>query len=482
MKKVLFSLILCLVLFSGLCIFAAAEEIDFGGYEITADKEHCSGIGDVNFDKTVSAADARLILRQAVALERFTPEQKAVADLDGNAMINSADARLVLRLAVKLDKQPPHITEDVFVSESTCSTQGVIAQVCIACNEIVTYSRTSVSGHLAGNWVTVKEATCSEKGLKQKVCTVCNKVLEQKDVTTAHRFQYEEGFTGPDCMNTVKAKQTCTVCGFTQTKTINPIGKHSFAWVTTTAATCSKPGTMAYKCSVCGDPGNGQTKTVSCSGAKFEQTIKEPTCTESGLSARVCYVCGEKSNEKIIAATKHSYDYDNQKITKQPTHLKAGSATVTCTKCGDTKKVEIARLDHPTEDTGVTVKAPTCAKEGIKKVKCAECGIVEAPIPATGNHVKSTTKKTVKAATCTENKFVSYYCTVCGGYEGIYKAEEVKDTKIPHTPASKWTQTKAPTCTKEGTKTKRCTVCNNVVLSEKIAKLAHTPAGSWVVT
>ena len=69
MKKVLFSLILCLVMLLGLCVFASAAEPDFGGYEIAESKDTCSGMGDVNFDKTVNAADARLILRASVGLE-----------------------------------------------------------------------------------------------------------------------------------------------------------------------------------------------------------------------------------------------------------------------------------------------------------------------------------------------------------------------------------------------------------------------------
>ncbi len=482
MKKFLFSLVLCFVLFTGLCVFSFAAETDLGGYELAESTQHCSGMGDVNFDKTVTAADARLILRQAVALERFTAEQKAVADLNSDAKINSADARLALRIAVKLDKQPSHSTENVLVTEATCSTQGVMAQVCTACNKVVSYSKTSVSGHLAGNWETVKPATCTEKGLKQKVCTNCKKVLEQKEITASHTFKYEDGFKGADCMNVVKAKQICTKCGYTQTKTVNPYGKHSFTWVTTKKATCSQPGLMEYKCSVCGDTGNGQTKTVTCSGVKIEQTVKAPTCTKSGISAKVCYECGEKSDEKVLPATGHDFNYNIKKVVKEPTHLETGVAQVSCKKCGETKDVEIEKLNHSTEDTGVIIKTPTCGKDGIKQVKCKYCGIVEEAIPATGLHTKSANTKTVKKATCTENEFISYYCTVCGKYEGIYTATEVKNTKLPHTPANKWTQTKAPTCTKEGTKVKYCTVCNEIALTEKVAKLAHTPTGNRITT
>lgn len=482
MKKVLFSLILSLVLFAGLCAVSFAAEVDLGDYEMAESMAHCPGQGDVNFDGTVNSADARLILRQAVALERFSSAQKAVADLDGNAKINSADARLALRIAVRLEKQPPHSTEDVLISEATCSSQGVIAQVCTACNKVVSYSKTGISGHLLGNWENVKEATCSEKGLKQRCCTICGKVLEKKDISASHTFRYEDGFKGADCMNVVKAKQICTKCGFTQTKTINPLGKHTFTWVTTKAATCSKPGLMEYQCSVCGDKGKGQSKVITCSGTKIEQTIKAPTCTETGKSAKVCYVCGEKEDEKVLPATEHEFNYNIKKVVLEPTHMEKGIAKVSCKKCGATKEIEIERLNHTVEEDGVVIKAPSCSEEGIQKVNCKYCGIVESPIPATGNHTKSESKKTVRAASCTENKLVSNYCTVCGKYEGIYEPVEVMNTKTAHTPAKKWTQTIAPTCTKEGTRVKYCTVCNGVAVSEKVEKLAHTPGGDWTVT
>ncbi len=59
--------------------------------------------GDVDLNKTVEAADARLVLRAAVGLEAFTPEQKKCGDADFNGEITAADARLVLRAAVGLE-------------------------------------------------------------------------------------------------------------------------------------------------------------------------------------------------------------------------------------------------------------------------------------------------------------------------------------------------------------------------------------------
>lgn len=63
--------------------------------------------GDADGDGTVTAADARAVLRFAVALDPYTDAQKKISDVDGDGNITSADARLILRYAVKLDSSFP---------------------------------------------------------------------------------------------------------------------------------------------------------------------------------------------------------------------------------------------------------------------------------------------------------------------------------------------------------------------------------------
>lgn len=57
--------------------------------------------GDVNFDGKVTSADARLVLRAAVKLEKLTAAQILAADMDEDGKISSADARAILNKAVK---------------------------------------------------------------------------------------------------------------------------------------------------------------------------------------------------------------------------------------------------------------------------------------------------------------------------------------------------------------------------------------------
>lgn len=61
---------------------------------------------DVDADGSVTAADARLVLRYSVGLERLTGEALREADPNFDAMITAADARYILRMSVGLEKAP----------------------------------------------------------------------------------------------------------------------------------------------------------------------------------------------------------------------------------------------------------------------------------------------------------------------------------------------------------------------------------------
>lgn len=86
--KKFISAAMCFVLaFSmlGVCAFAAAN-------------------GDINNDKSITASDARGILRASVGLDKLSADQKNAADIDMDGEVTASDARLALRIAVDLEK------------------------------------------------------------------------------------------------------------------------------------------------------------------------------------------------------------------------------------------------------------------------------------------------------------------------------------------------------------------------------------------
>ena len=61
--------------------------------------------GDVDNDKKITAADARLTLRRSVGLEKFSKQQTSIADMDSDGKITAGDARRILRLSVGLPEE-----------------------------------------------------------------------------------------------------------------------------------------------------------------------------------------------------------------------------------------------------------------------------------------------------------------------------------------------------------------------------------------
>lgn len=59
-------------------------------------------IADVNFDGSVTSADARLVLRFSSKLESFSQLQRALADVNNDGIVTAADSRIILQMAANL--------------------------------------------------------------------------------------------------------------------------------------------------------------------------------------------------------------------------------------------------------------------------------------------------------------------------------------------------------------------------------------------
>ena len=85
--------------------------------------------GDVDADGVVSAADARLALRQSVGLEHFTQRQCDAADATGDGRVTGEDARLILRCAVRLTYYAEEETTAVEARLAAMSTKEKVEQM-----------------------------------------------------------------------------------------------------------------------------------------------------------------------------------------------------------------------------------------------------------------------------------------------------------------------------------------------------------------
>ncbi len=81
---------------------AKQHNIPFKPISEYPDNNSSSKNGDLDGDNKITAADALLVLRASVGLEKFNDEQNKLADVDGSGKVDSADSLSILRWSVGL--------------------------------------------------------------------------------------------------------------------------------------------------------------------------------------------------------------------------------------------------------------------------------------------------------------------------------------------------------------------------------------------
>lgn len=185
---------------------------------------------------------------------------------------------------------------------------------------------------------------------------------------------------------------------------------------------------------------------------------------------------GDKNLSKDVHTTKTRYDNDNCENNRY--------LVTFCTKCHEELSKEKAFKSHDYEITK-TDKEATCTEKGQQTVVCRDCGYcTKQDIPAKGHsyvetdyyidttnftvseYFNSVRPTTIQASAECKNNYHVKVCKNC-----YYLAESRAITPKPHK-YDNGNITKTATCTGEGEKEYRCTVCS-VVKKEKIPALGH---------
>ena len=197
----------------------------------------------------------------------------------------------------------------------------------------------------------------------------------------------------------------------------------------------------------------------------------EPTCIKEGVKTFTCTICGDTNKtETVKKTTKHLHTEIRDK--KDATCKDEGYTGDTyCTDCG--KKISsgqaVAKTNNHSYDDGKITTAPTCTKKGTKTFTCTVCGNTKTEtVKATGH--QHTEIRNKKDATCKEKGYTGdTYCTDCG--KKISSGKSIAKTETHSYDDGKITT--KPTCTKRGTKTYTCTICGNTK-TETVKATGHS--------
>ena len=358
--------------------------------------------------------------------------------------------------------------------EATCTKPGYTGDTyCTDCGEKTgTGTAIPAKGHTEVTDPAV-EPTCTTPGKTEgKHCSVCHEILVAQEEVPAKGHSWDEGkvTTAPTCENAGVKTYTCTVCNETKTEAIDATG-HTSVEVSEKPATCTEAGHKAgKKCSVCGETLSGMEE-IPATGHQWDEgkVTTEPTCKDKGVKTFTCTVCNETKTEAIDATGHTPVDVAEQPATCTEAGHKAGKK---CSVCGETLSgmEEIPAKGH-TEVIDPAVE-PTCTTPGKTEGKhCSVCNAVivaQQEIPAKGHTevIDPAVEPTCTKTGLTEGK----HCSVCNAVIVAQQEIPAKGHTVVTDPAVE------PTCTKTGlTEGKHCSVCNAVIVAQQeIPAKGHT--------
>ena len=134
------------------------------------------------------------------------------------------------------------------------------------------------------------------------------------------------------------------------------------------------------------------------------------------------YLCDKDRSIKDLGFTKFSkhewHNYDQGKVTQQPTCVQSGVKTYTCRICGHTRTEEIPATGQHKYNGGTITQQPTCTGHGIKTITCTVCGYsYSETVPALG-HAWTITEVKSEGSENEDGSFTHgsalYTCSRCG--------------------------------------------------------------------
>lgn len=193
----------------------------------------------------------------------------------------------------------------------TCNTVGSMECTCDACGQIgLVREIPATNEHVpTEEWFTISEPTCSSDGVRAQLCTVCASPVNEIAIPAQpHNHDFSDEYTvdiAATCVSKGEKSRHCANCDAKYDITEIPVDSkghvYTDEWIVTKEPTCSESGFQHRVCTLCDED------SVSMIIAKLPHTYPEEyeVLQESadGRSARVMYVCTECSYEYVTIIT-----------------------------------------------------------------------------------------------------------------------------------------------------------------------------------
>ena len=216
------------------------------------------------------------------------------------------------------------------------------------------------------------------------------------------------------------------------------------------------------------------TYPIECTKHDWDEgkVTTEPTCTKEGIKTYTCKNCATTKTETIKAL---GHDYSNDwTVDKEATCTQEGSKSHHCTRCDDKKDVIVIPKTNHHFDNGIETTKATCTKDGVKTYTCKDCKTTKTETIKASGHNYSNEWTIDKEATCQEEGSKSHHCTRCDDKKDV--------TTIPKTDHhfDSGVVTKEATCTQSGVKTYTCKDCKTTK-TEIIKASGHDYSNEWTI-
>ena len=390
------------------------------------------------------------------------------------------------RVEIEIPVEHTYKPQSNYSTPATCVSLGSSVQICTVCgkSERIYTEDVDKNNHIySGKALLIEKISCENDAKGIVRCEGCGEsVVVVVPSEKAHDY-IEWTFTEPvgDCKTGTKgiAKRECDVCG----KTIEEIEWRGHVLdedARTHASTCSKPGYMKGRCTICNETDAEVRLPIDAdSHSWIDEVLVEPTCEEQGYKFQICKY--DSSHVQYVYTDAISHEFKTPwTVTEEPSCSATGTKTNVCIKCNETiiEEVPIDPDAHPDGIKWIRVKDPTCTEEGIERAHCKMCvnDYVERSIP---KHTDDLDEGEITEPTCCLEGKIVYNCTECG--EDVIEILPVDPDA--HNISKDYKDTKKATCSEEGLKSKVCSYCwTPIEATEGEHKQIVVPKTNHVVT